>query len=285
MVSLSTITPRRCVRRKPAQSALRALALLCTLGSAQAHAQFLDMLKNAVGNAAASAVTNAATQATSSVVNGAIDGAKNGVKSGAKNGVTAPAQPAAQLAAAPAPQPALDRAAAPAGANQAHYCPAMDGPALPPLGPRPADYQPEVLWPDAPKCTPHEFPDYRFEAARAQVKAFEKAGSVHCPECGGYGQALDFQARGLITKDGRFARDFDEPIVKLRPGEHMDWQGKFLHGTIVLVGEQPINGFPCRQYKWTLFNKNDEVVAERPGMYCKFQIRFRDDEAKWHQVV
>jgi hypothetical protein len=274
MISLTTISPRPHASRRQARTVLSMLALLCACASMQAHAQFMDMLKNAVGNAAANAAASAASKATTTAINGAMDGAKSSVapdkKPAAPNGTRQAAQAAGASAAA-------------AAVGTLEDCPASEGPALAPLGPRPAAYQPEALWPDPPTCIAHEFAHYKFQSALAQVLAFDKAGSPPCPECGGSGRAHDYQARLLITKDGRFTRDFDEPILKLRSGERMEWQGKRYSGTIVLVGEQPIGDFPCRQYKWTLLNKDKEVVAERPGLYCKFI--FRDQEVKWRQVV
>jgi hypothetical protein len=138
-----------------------------------------------------------------------------------------------------------------------------------------------VLWPDASACPAYEFLDYGFEAAQASVKAFDKAGAPLCPECVG-GRARDsLPAFHLGGRSGRY--DLSGALLALKEGGEVAWQGHRLAGRIVLVGEQPIGGFPCRQFRWTLTNKEREIVAERPGLYCKFP--WRGEPAAWHQVI
>jgi hypothetical protein len=251
---------------------LRFLALPCALLAAgAAQAQFADMLKNAVTNAATSAVTSAAANATTKAVNGTINGAVDSVKNPpGERAQPAPAAPPANPAATPAVRP-----------DTAYYCPETEGAPLPALGERPPLYRPEVLWPDAPKCTPRTFSDYTFDQARAQVKAFDKAGAPLCPECVG-GRARD-SLPAFHLGDGRRKYDLSAAVLALKEGGRVAWQGHRLAGRIELVGEQPIGAFPCRQYRWTLTNKDNEVVAERPGLYCRYS--WRDQEPAWHQVI
>jgi hypothetical protein len=254
---------------------LRVLALPCALlATGAAQAQFMDMLKSAVSNAATNAAIGAASHATTKAVNGAIDGTVDSVKgAGQAQAPAAPraaGAPVAAVPATPAPRPATT-----------HHCPETDGESLPPLGERPPLYQPHVLWPDAPKCTPRTFSDYEFEAARAQVKAFDKAGSPLCPECVG-GRAND--SLPAFHLGGRSAKyDLSGAMLALKAGEQVAWQGHRLAGRIVLVGEQPIGDFACKQFRWTLATKEGEIVAERPGLYCKFP--WRGEPAAWRQVI
>lgn len=273
-MNLRTIFPPRRLR-----TGLRALTLLGALSCAQAHAQFLDMLKGAVTNAATNAVTNAASSAASSAasnaVNGVVNGAVNGTRQAAGAPRSQPAQPvqtaaSAQGSAAPAPSAAL-----------LEHCVSEEKDPLPPLGPRPADFEPASVWPDPPACIAHEFANYRFTAAEREVKAFFKAGQPLCPECNN-GRANDGLASRYID-DGKMHGDmYKNALLALRPGEHLDWKGKRYTGTIVPTGEHPIGAFPCRQFRLSLFDKDKKVVAERPAMYC--QYRWRGGELAWHET-
>lgn len=257
---------------------LRLFVLPCALLAAgTAHAQFMDMLKNAVTNAAQNAVTSAASQATTKAVNGAIDGTVDSVKNPPKERPQpAPAARVAATSAAVAPAAGV----APAAAGT-YYCPDDEGQPLPPLGERPPLYQPAVLWPDTPKCTPRSFSDYTFTEADTQVKAFNKAGAPLCPECVG-GRARD--SLPAFHLGGRSAKyNLSAALLALKEGEQVAWQGHRLAGRIELLGEQPIGAFPCKQFRWTLTNKEREIVAERPGLYCKFP--WRGDQPAWHPVI
>jgi hypothetical protein len=244
----------------------RLAAWLCTvLASGAAHAQFGELLKNAVTNAASHAAANAAANATTRAVNGAIDGA-------AREAST----PATQPAAGPAPQTGTDVSAV---AARSSCDSSRKRKPLPPLGPRPANV-PAASWPDEPACA-YRFDDYGFPAGKAQAQAFEEAGRVPCSECAG-GFSLDANAAGKLAVSPGPKKRFLERLVALQPGEKIEWQGARYRGTIVLAGEQPIGEFPCRQFHWTLTNKVDVVMAEREGLYCMW--KYRSDDPVWHEV-
>lgn len=258
---------------------LSALAVLCAaMSSAAANAQFMDLLKNAVGNAAANAVTNAATSATRSAIDGAVSGVKSAGATPAPAAQSAPAgeQPAAAQPISPGASQAQARPPAPAG------CSPYGKNVYPALGSRPATI-PAVLWPTEPACGAYFFDDYDFSAGKPQVEAFAAIGNGPCKHCPG-GNAMDAQAHVFTNKDPKYAgKRFDEVMATLPRGERIEWQGQLYSGTIELTGEEPIGPFPCRQYHWTLWDKNRNVAAEREGLYCK--SKRRSNEPRWHKVL
>jgi hypothetical protein len=245
----------------------RLVAMLCmALAGGAAHAQFGELLKNAVTNAAQNAATSAAANATTNAVNGAIRQA------------TSPER------AAPPPAAARPAAGTPGPTAGAPVRPGCDSTRrrqpLAPLGPRPAGF-PAVLWPAEPACV-YGFDDYDFTAGKAQAREFDRAGMVPCSECGG-GTSLDFNAEGILATSGKLKKRFLEMLVTMQPGEKIEWQGARYRGTIVLAGELPIGEFPCRQFHWTLTNKADVVMAEREGLYCIW--KHRSNDPVWAKVL
>ena len=50
-------------------------------------------------------------------------------------------------------------------------------------------------------------------------------------------------------------------------GETITWKGSQSHGVLTVVGEEPVNGWTCKQLRWAL--KKDQAAAERPGLFCQ----------------
>lgn len=259
---------------------LRSLALLCALlASGAAHAQFGELLKNAVTNAASNTAISAAANATTNAVNGAV-------RQATSPSTPAPAAwpPADASLHAPGSVPVDASAHASSSVPVADARPGCDSTRkrkpLPPLGPRPAKF-PAALWPAEPPCV-YGFDDYDFSAGKEQVRAFDMAGRVPCSECGA-GIALDFNAEGILATTGKLKKRFLEMLVTMQPGERIEWQGARYRGTIVLAGELPIGEFPCRQFHWTLTSKADVVMAEREGLYCIW--KHRSNDPVWAKVL
>lgn len=263
-------------------------AWLCAaLASDAAHAQFGELLKNAVTNAATSAAVNAAANGTTNAVNGAIREATSPTpaprfkeahvkeahvkEAHVKEAHISEARPA--TAAAPVSVPA-----APAGHPGCESTRSRKP--LAPLGPRPANF-PAALWPAEPACA-YAFEDYDFSAGKEQARAFNAAGTVPCTECVG-GSSLDWNAEGNLATSGRKTKRFTEMLATMQPGEKIEWQGARYRGTIELAGELPIGEFPCRQFRWTLTSKADVVMAERDGLYCIW--KYRSSDPVWHKVL
>ena len=256
---------------------LRSLALLCALASGAAHAQFGELLKNAVANAASNTAIGAAANATTQAVNGAV-------RQATSPAAPAPAAPAPAAPAPAAPAPGETSARASSAVPGADARPGCDSTRkrkpLPPLGPRPANF-PAVLWPAEPPCA-YGFDDYDFSGGKEQVRAFDMAGRVPCSECSA-GIALDFNAEGILATTGKLKKRFLEMLVTMQPGEKIEWQGARYRGQIELAGELPIGEFPCRQFHWTLTSKADVVMAEREGLYCIW--KHRSNDPVWAKVL
>ena len=129
--------------------------------AAAAHAQFMDMLKSAV---------NKATEQPK---------AKEQEEAADEGQANEPASPFAALTAALKPA-AVPKAAAKPGCLKTRATP-------PPLGERPDDCQPEILWPEDTGCDYYKFADLKFDAAREAKKAFvaEREG-LYCEVKGEY---------------------------------------------------------------------------------------------------
>ncbi|WBS03850.1 hypothetical protein OU994_06060 [Pseudoduganella sp. SL102] len=254
-----------------------AAALSTILASGAVHAQFGDLLKNAITNAATNAATSAAAHATTNAVNGAIREATS-----PSAPAPAPASPAAPSPARPATGTAPEAAweQVPASAARPGCESTRKRKPLPPLGPRPANF-PAALWPTEPACA-YGFEDYDFTGGKEQARAFEQAGRVACSECAG-GFSHDANAQGKLAVSGGLTKRFLEMLVTMQPGEQIAWQGARYRGAITLTGELPIGEFPCRQFRWTLTNKADVVMAERDGLYCIW--KYRSDDPVWHKVL
>lgn len=153
---------------------------------------------------------------------------------------------------------------------------------LPPLGPRPGDYQPETLWPDDTGCDAYAFADLKFEAARARKKAFEDASKVRCNDCEG-GHAIDAWAHFHVVKGGNAQKQFAEMLLALQPGQNIAWKGKRYAGTVQATGAHAIGPFPCRQFHWTL-KDGSQVVAERDGLFCEYKRPYAGS-ASWNEVL
>lgn len=241
------------------------IAALCglALSPLAANAQWLDTLKNAAARAAVNAVEKAAeTPKTETEAHAPSASAAASASTSANATLAATAAPAA--------------AAAPG-------CRKLKGKVLPPVGPRPADFRPEVLWPEETTCSYYKFADLKFDAARAQKKQFEDASKVRCSDCEG-GYSFEAWAHFMMGKGGISKDKFEEMLVALKPGQTIAWKGKQFVGEVGLTGEQPVAGTPCKQFHWLLKDKTGKLVAEREGMYCQYTGDY-STVAKWHEIL
>lgn len=240
------------------------IAALCGIALAPlgAHAQWLDTLKNAAAQAAVGAVQKV------------VD--KPAAEPQERSSAAAQATRNADAPAAPGAQRAAETSAAPG-------CRKLKGNVLPPVGERPADFKPEVLWPEETQCSYYKFADLKFDAAREMKKKFENASKVPCSDCEG-GYSFDAWAHFSMGKGGISKEKFEAMLVALKPGQHIDWKGAKFQGQVLLSGEQPVAGFPCKQFHWTLKDKSGNQVAEREGMYCEYKEEY-STTAKWHEIL
>lgn len=172
--------------------------------------------------------------------------------------------------------------ATPAAVAQKPGCPRTRAKPLPPLGPRPDNYAPAILWPEDTGCDYYKFADLKFEQARAQKKAFVDASKVRCSDCEG-GYSYDAWAHFFMIKGGDYSKKFDEMLIAMKPGQGLKWKGNRFNGTIQATGEHPIGPYPCRQYHWTL-KEGAKVVAEREGLYCEYKGDYAAT-AKWQEIL
>lgn len=97
-----------------------------------------------------------------------------------------------------------------------------------------------------------------------QKKAFLEFSKVRCSDCeGGYG--YDAWAQHFVRLDGSW-KAWEKKLGALAMGETLSWQGSASKGAITVVGEEPVNGWPCKQLRWTL--TRPDARAERPGLIC-----------------
>ncbi|MDD2768616.1 MAG: hypothetical protein PHT19_07765 [Methylococcus sp.] len=153
---------------------------------------------------------------------------------------------------------------------------------LPPLGPRPDSYAPEILWPEDTGCDYYKFSDLKFDKGKAQKKAFEDASKVACSDCEG-GYSFDAWAHFFLIKGGNSYEKFTPMLIALKPGQSLSWKGARYSGTVQATGEHPIGPYPCRQYHWTL-KSGKNVVAEREGLYCEVKGEYAAS-ATWREVL
>lgn len=146
---------------------------------------------------------------------------------------------------------AIQQAAQPSASPDDEAPPtAAAGPAVPP--PR-AKSRPKTL---ADIARPADAPERK--------KAFETFSRVHCNDCEG-GYAYDAWAKHHV-KVGYEYNAFENRIGGLALGEAVTWQGAASRGSITVVGEDPVDGFRCKQLTWALVKGAER--AERPGLYC-----------------
>lgn len=234
--------------------------LLAAATGAFADSPFDGFLRGAAVDAARTLLTNGAT--------------------GQQQKTDAPATPAGTSGNAPAATP-VSQPATPAAAPKPG-CMRTRAQPLPPLGPRPDAYQPAVLWPEDTGCDQYKFSDYKFDAARAQKKAFTDASRVRCSDCEG-GYSYDAWAHFFAAKGGDSSKKFEQMLLGLNPGQSINWKGNKFAGSVQATGEHPIGSFPCRQYHWTL-KDGGKVVAEREGLYCQYKGDYSTN-ATWHEIL
>lgn len=216
---------------------------------------------------------------------GAMDGAMVVLLRGALDTAAGVAQQSGRTA-TPRPLAQATPMSAPMGAGATTAtapvrCPKSRAQPLPPIGPRPDGYAPAVLWPAEPACDIHDFPDLKFNAARAQRDAFVNASKVRCGDCEG-GYAYDAWARHALTQGGD-EKQYLALLVGLAVGQSLSWKGGRYQGTVQATGEHPIGPFPCRQYHWTL-KDGARVVAEREGLLCQYKRPYAAS-ARWNEVI
>lgn len=169
------------------------------------------------------------------------------------------------------------RAAAAAAAGSSNNSPSTQAPAA--AAPTHAGGDPQEAEPaaDTPSDGPAPWPvnagargvqypsQLRFSTdLQAQKKAFEDFSKVSCDDCEG-GYAYDAWAQHFVRLDGSY-KAWEKKLGGLAMGETLSWQGSQSKGAITVVGEQSINGWPCKQLKWTL--TKPRANAERPGLIC-----------------
>lgn len=157
----------------------------------------------------------------------------------------------------------LARQAAAAAIQHAAQQPASSESAADEPGPSESD-EPAPPTPRA-KSRPKTLADIvRPADAPERKKAFEAFSRVRCNDCEG-GYAYDAWAKHHV-KVGYEYNAFENKIGGLVLGEAVTWKGVASRGSITVVGEDPVDGFRCKQLKWELVKGAER--AERPGLYC-----------------
>lgn len=114
----------------------------------------------------------------------------------------------------------------------------------------------------------------------AQKKAFVEFSKVRCSDCEG-GYSYDAWAQHFIRLDGSY-NAWAKKIGGLALGETLTWKGSVSAGSITVVSEEPVNGWPCKQIKWEL--KNPKASAERPGLFCHGKASSYAGSDSWTEV-
>lgn len=176
---------------------------------------------------------------------------KNLAREAAYRAVTAAANPPAQEQAAVASDDDEDGGVAPGTTEAAPAETPTTGPAPWPLnaGARNIKYPKDLTF----------APEYA-----AQKKAFEDFSKVSCDDCEG-GYSYDAWATHFIRTDGSW-KAWEKKLGELPVGQSLTWKGSQSNGTITAIGDTPVNGWPCKQLKWTL--KKPTATVERLGLVC-----------------
>jgi len=111
----------------------------------------------------------------------------------------------------------------------------------------------------------------------AQKKAFLEFSKVSCSDCEG-GYSYDAWAQHFIRLDGSY-NAWEKKLGSLAMGETLSWKGSRSTGAITVVGEEPVNGWPCKQLKWEL--KRPGASAERPGLICSAKASSYSASESW----
>jgi len=114
----------------------------------------------------------------------------------------------------------------------------------------------------------------------AQKKAFLEFSKVRCNDCEG-GYSYDAWVQHHIRLDGSY-KAWEKKVGALAMGEKITWKGSQSNGVITVVGEEPVNGWQCKQLKWEL--KKGQASAERPGLFCSGKAGAYDGSASWTEV-
>jgi len=114
----------------------------------------------------------------------------------------------------------------------------------------------------------------------AQKAAFLEFSRVSCTACEG-GRSYDAWAQHFVRLDGSY-KAWEKKLGGLAVGEAVTWKGQQSTGAITVVSEAPVNGWPCKQLKWTL--KKPTASAERPGLICSAKASSYAGSDSWSIV-
>lgn len=105
-----------------------------------------------------------------------------------------------------------------------------------------------------------------FDAATiAGKEAFVEFSRYSCNDCEG-SRGYDAWARQSLNLTGFGA--FEKKLGDLAQGQSITWKGKEADGSITVVSEQAVVGFPCKQLKWELKKRKSGQTASRDGLLC-----------------
>lgn len=133
-----------------------------------------------------------------------------------------------------------------------------EAPATPSTGPAP--------WPLNAGARNIKYPkDLQFAPEyEQQKKDFVEWSKVRCTACEG-GYSYDAWAPHFIRTDGSW-KAWEKKLGELPVGQSLTWKGSQATGTITATSDTAINGWPCKQLKWTLKRPNEST--ERLGLVC-----------------
>ncbi len=136
----------------------------------------------------------------------------------------------------------------------------------------PAGSAPKARYIDSLKTPPD------VEAKKAE---YNKFGEVSCNDC-----------EGGIELDGRPTFPFDEFSGRYNerakragswPIGHIHrWQGRASKGTLTVMAEERVDGFPCRRLEYRL--ERGGASVSRPGLICLGLANSSSDVENWHEI-
>lgn len=113
-----------------------------------------------------------------------------------------------------------------------------------------------------------------------QKKDFVEWSAVSCDDCEG-GRAYDAWAQHFIRTDGSW-NAWEKKLGALAMGESLTWKGSKANGSITVVGETPIKGWPCKQLEWKLVRGAESIT--RPGLVCMTYGSSYSGSQTWNTV-
>lgn len=117
--------------------------------------------------------------------------------------------------------------------------------------------------------------------AETQRLAYNKFGEARCNDCEG---GIDLDGRPRFAYD-QFSGQYEERARRAGtwPVGHVHrWQGREASGSLTVLGEETVGGFPCKRLMYKLVR--GKASAERPSLICRGLANSSSSVENWHEI-